>query len=212
VVKTALENEAIGEVKGVIFHHSAYKYHGLATLKTWLSCNKITSAHRKRIKPDITCRYIKFSNKNRGRIYEPRDYSKGSFVIEGSQGSISDSSSGTKGNLILEPILDHAMCKGFRIADITSSMDQDETDLMGRIDRDARVTSLMDNMKRVGFFRLLKRIYAGGGGYPLEEALDDMVVDYYLDKLGFYVSSFLMSIKSGLGSFLLKSFTKAIGK
>ena len=72
----------------------------------------------------------------------------------------------------------------------------------------ASVTSWMDGMKRVGLYRLLKQ----GEGYPLVEALDDMVADYYLDRLGFYHANFLMSVRSGLGAYLLSAATRILGR
>ena len=72
------------------------------------------------------------------------------------------------------------------------------------------VTSRMDDMKRVGLYRMMKRIHEGGGGYPLAEALDDMVADYYLDRLGFFRANPLMSVKTGSGAFLLRTVTRVL--
>ena len=65
--------------------------------------------------------------------------------------------------------------------------------------------------KSLAALRLLKRIEAGRGAYPLEEGLDDMLVDYHLEKLGFYVANPLTSQRSALGRAALKLLTRRGG-
>ncbi len=202
-----------GDPEHVEFHHSAYKYHSIATLKTLLRCSRITSARRKKTDKakGTVCRSFTLSNNRTGRVHEPRDYSRGSFVLSGGNWDVTDAShAGGEDGGLLEPVVADGSCKGFRIGDAAWDLNEDETALMGGVKSGSSVTSMMDEMKRVGLFRMLVRIHDGKGGYPLEEALDDMVIDYYLDRLGFYSSNPLMSVKSVMGRMLLKGLTGII--
>jgi hypothetical protein len=212
VVKDLLNRAVIGELKRVVFDRSAYKYHGLATMKHLLGCSKVTSAFRKKISAGAICRSLRFANRTNGQVFEPRDYEKGRFILEGNRGSISDYPDDREGNRLLEPILSDGACSGFRIGGDASHLDREERELMGQVAPGTGVTSLMEGMKRVGFFRMMKRIHRGDGGYPLQEALDDMAVDYYLEKIGFYFANPLMSVKSRIGSRLLKTATRLLAR
>jgi len=212
VVKDLVGRAVIGDLKQVVFNQSAYKYHGLASLKALLNCNRITSAFRKKIDAHSVRRNLRFANRKNGQVFEPRDYGKGRFILEGNKGSISDYPDAGQGNRVLEPIISNATCTGFRVGDDSTHLEQDEVGLMGKITGGSSVTSIMEPMKRVGFSRLMKSIHAGKGAYPLEEALDDMVIDYYLDKIGFFFANPLMSVKSGIGSRLLKTATRMIAR
>jgi hypothetical protein len=194
--------EALGELVRLEFHHSAYKYHGLATAKVWLGGPRITSARRRKTAPGVVRRTIRFSDDRSAVIDEPRDYATGSLRIEGREGSLSDGEN-------LTPVIQDGACKGFRAKEIVSYLDEDESNLMTP---GASVTAMMDDMKRVGLYRMLKRISDGGGGYPLIEALDDMVADYYLDRLGFFHANPLMSIKTGSGAAILRAVTRLVSR
>jgi hypothetical protein len=99
-------------------------------------------------------------------------------------------------------------CTGFRIGATETSLTADERALVRPKAPDAghparSVTARMDDMKRAGFLRLLERIHSGEGAYPVDQALDDMAVDYHLEKLGRYVSNPLTSPRFASGRFLL---------
>jgi hypothetical protein len=211
-VRAALDQKVIGDLREVEFFQSAYKYHGLAMLKNLLEGDRITRANRKKMKPHYQCRTFTFPGERMGRVIEPRDYDKGRFTLRGSQGAISDFSEDERGVRVLEPVVANDLWKGFRVGDVVSNLKLDEIDLMGEQDSSSSITSRMDDMKRVAFYRLLKNIHGGEGAYPLDEALDDMVIDYYLDKVGFYFANPLMSIKSGKGRSLLRAVTRVLSK
>jgi len=63
-------------------------------------------------------------------------------------------------------------------------------------------------MKRVGFLRLLRAIAAGRGAYVVAAGIDDMVVDYYLEKLGFWRSNALTNPRATLGRTLLETVSR----
>lgn len=210
VIHDALGRGLIGELRRVEFHQSAYKYHGLAALKTWLNCTRISSARKGKMGRGLERRELKFANGTSGRMYEPRDYAKGRFVVEGDKGSISDGANGSGDEHFLEPLVEGSTCRGFRIGEMTTALSADEMDLMGTMEAGARVTSVMDPMKRVGFYRMLKGMAEGDGGYPAREALDDMVIDYYLDKVRFFRGNPVMSVKSKIGHNLLKTASRVM--
>jgi hypothetical protein len=66
----------------------------------------------------------------------------------------------------------------------------------------------MEAMKRVGFLRLLRRIARGEGAYPIDSALEDMVVDYWLEKFGRYRATPLTRPDAPLGRALLRLLTR----
>ena len=53
-------------------------------------------------------------------------------------------------------------------------------------------------MKRIGLLRLFRGLAEGRPGYPLTSGLDDMLVDYHLEKLGRYVANPLTSAGGAL--------------
>ncbi|MBI5434574.1 MAG: hypothetical protein HZA52_17215 [Planctomycetes bacterium] len=76
----------------------------------------------------------------------------------------------------------------------------------------AGVTARMESMKRVGFLRLLESIDSGDGGYPLASGLDDMLVDYLLEKTGRWSSNALVSIDSSLARSLYTLLSRVAGR
>jgi hypothetical protein len=53
----------------------------------------------------------------------------------------------------------------------------------------------MQDMKRIGLLRLFRGIHEGRGAYPLLSGLDDMLVDYHLEKVGRYVANPMTSAR-----------------
>ncbi|MDP6386096.1 MAG: hypothetical protein QGI93_07870, partial [Planctomycetota bacterium] len=51
---------------------------------------------------------------------------------------------------------------------------------------DASVIARHEAMKRVGLLGVLRNVRDGGMGYPLTAAVEDTVVDYWLERLGRY--------------------------
>ncbi len=197
---------AVGEPRRVVFHRSAYAYHGVATAKALLGCDRVTRGRRK-----AGIRTLAFANGAVAEIVEPRDYSRGWVHVAGSAGSVTDAPDEVAGAAALEAIVTDGACTGLRAGDAVAELDADGTALMGAVEPGTRVTALMDPLKRVGFLRLLKRIADGQGAYPLDAAIDDMVVDYHLEKLGMYVSNPLTSARTGLSRFLLRSLSRVSG-
>lgn len=215
VVREAVAGGALGELRRAVFFQSAYAYHAVATLKAVLGSPRVLYGRRRRLGRGFGCRSLRFAGGRAALLFEPRDYAVGRFLLVGTRGSISDYPLKESGNLLLEPVVSDGACRGFRLGDHASELAPGEVELMGAWGTGAGadgVTARMEDMKRVGFLRLLEGIHAGRGGYPVREALDDMVVDYYLEKLGTYVASPLTSAKSALGRWLLGAVTRAAGR
>lgn len=192
------------------FHRSAYKYHGLAVLKRLFQSNRILLARVRDRNGNNPCRSISFSRNRRATILEPRDYSHGWFELSGSGVTVTDRKGKNEDQALISPIVEKGRCRGFAVMDTACNLKDEETSLIGPIDPETSVTSMMDGMKRVGFYRMLRRISDRGDGYSMEEALDDMVIDYYLDKIGFFHP--MMGVRSITGRLLLNAVTGAANR
>ena len=53
----------------------------------------------------------------------------------------------------------------------------------------------MESMKRIGFRRLLQSVAAGRGAYPVEQGLDDMAVDWFLERFGRWRANALLDVR-----------------
>ena len=209
-VRKAIDAGAIGKLKQAVFYQSAYAYHGVATAKALLG-GRVRSGKRRRMEGRFAERTLSLSGGKQAFIHEPRDYAIGRFTLIGSKGTIADQPQKHDGDLVLEPVVADGIWTGFRVGDVTTRLDGDEIELMREGDASLSITARMDDLKRVGFLRLLRSIASGQGAYPIGEALDDMVVDYWLEKLGRYVATPLTSVRSGAGRRLLSLVTRAGG-
>jgi len=203
----------LGELREVICDRSAYRYHGLALIKTLLGSRAVLSARRARLGEGATRVDLRLAGGGRGVMIEPRDYPHGVLTLVGASASASDGPGAAGGAgaagaagapLRLEPVVGPGgFCAGFRLGDLRGEIDDDEAALIGPLRAGESVTARMEDMKRAGLLRLLRAVHAGRGGYPLEEGLDDMAVDFLLEKAGRFRATALTSVKSPLGRSLL---------
>lgn len=198
----------------VDFHQSAYAYHGVATAKELLGSRRVTHGRRRKTGADNgAVRELAFANGTSASMLEPRDYPTGRVVLTTTSGVISERAG--EGDHLLAPITGaDGEWIGFRIGEVESALDEDEVALLRATAPPApgtTITSRMEDLKRVGFLRLLRAITSGAGTYPATEAIDDMVVDYHLEKFGLYFVNPFTSPRSGLGRFLLRALTRVGG-
>lgn len=193
---------ALGEVRSAVFDRSAYAYHGVALAKALLDRDRVASGRRVNLARPIAHRTLRLTNDRRALVIEPRDYAVGRFVLLGTKGSLSDAPIDGGAGALLEAMAEGERCLGFRIGPLETRLDDDEAALAAGDPPRASATARMAAMKRVGFLRLLRRIAAGRGAYPLEQALEDMVVDYALEKVGIWVSTPFTNIRSAPARFL----------
>ncbi len=198
--------EELGELRGVRFEHSAYAYHAVATTKALFGA-RVTSA-----RGTSGRREFALAGGARAVVVEPRDYATGHVVIEGSRARLSDAPERESGALALVPLLESDHCVGFRAGSASVRLDTDECALLRGDPPQARVTARMAALKRVGFLRLARTLARGEPGYPAEEGLDDMLIDYALGKIGRWRATPLSSVRSAPARFLFASLSRLAGR
>lgn len=207
-VRAAREAGLIGEPRELLLHHSAYAYHGLATAKVLLGAARVRSGRRSRSEGGDQERRIRFAGGTSAVVHEPRDYSMGTWTLTGTGGSISDHVGEAPGDHHLEVLVEGGLVAGFRIGAVETRLTEAEQALTGGAPPGASVTARQEAMKRVGFLRIWDSIAAGEMAYPLADGLDDMVVDYHLERLGRYVANPFTSPRSPIARVLLGSVTR----
>jgi hypothetical protein len=211
VVRAELASGSIGELREVRLMHAAYAYHAFATLKSLFGVERIAGARRVR-DGSGSRRLVRIDGERTALITEPRDYSRGWIELVGAGGAIVEGRSGAGGTLSLVPVIEAGVCVGFRVGDRAMRLAPREIELMSGPAPTLGVTARMEAMKRVGFLRLLDAIAAGRGAHPLASGLDDMLVDYWLEKTGRWSSNALTSIDSGLARGLYGALSRVAGR
>lgn len=213
----------LGAPRRVVFEHSAWRYHGLAMTRTVLGCDTIVRAARKGREVDKGRVTLHLANGAQGEIIEPRDYSSGHWVLHCALAHgrdagdtddvlVTDAAHGLPGALRLQPLIEGGRCRGFRLGEITTELSAAESELLGDVPLDATATALTDRLKAVGLMRLLTALHEGRGGYPLELGLDDMLVDYLLEKCGRWRRTPLTSLRSPVGRAVLPRVLKLLSR
>lgn len=194
---------AVGPLHRVEFERSAYAYHGIATARALFAARSIPSARRVALPGGLHERTLRFSGGRVARIVEPRDYSSGRLVFIGQGGSLSDAPEPGEGRFELAPELTDGAVTAITAGPVRLPLDGAESELTVGDARGATLTARQEAMKRVGFLRLLRRIGANKGAHPLELGLEDMVVDYALEKLGRWRSTPLTTPRAFLARQIL---------
>ncbi len=211
VAREVVRVGTIGALRRVILYQSAYRYHALAIVKQLFDGHAPRRGRHRRLSPHFEQRDLVYPGDRTAWVLEPRDYPTGRFLLIGERGSLSDDGQATAGNHRIEPIDEAGRCVGFRAAGIERRLDEVESTLMGERPPGG-VTARMEGQKRVGFLRLLRRIADGSGAYPTDDALDDMIVDYALEKLGRYRRSPFTSGTSAGGRALFAAISRFAGR
>lgn len=211
VVRAELSEGGIGPLIEARFLHAAYAYHAFATLKALFGVERIRAARRTRIAGGAR-RTATIDAQRRGVIVEPRDYQRGWIELHGAGGQIGERGHVPHGARELAPLVEGGECVGFRVGEREARLAEREVELMRGPEPSVGVTARMESMKRVGFLRLLDSIAAGRGGYLLETGLDDMLVDYWLEKTGRWRASALTGIDSALARRLYGGLSRLVGR
>ncbi len=198
----------LGGPRRLTLDRSAYAYHGLATAKALLGASRVRRARRRPLGPGRHERRIHFAGKRSARILEPRDYTQGCWTLECERGCISQD---PQADLRLEPILEADRVRGFRIGEQATHLSPLESALTAGDPPGSTVIARQAAMKRVGFLRIWQALARGEEGYPLDDALDDMVIDYHLEKFGHYLANPLTSSRSPLARTFLGTLTRLGG-
>jgi len=157
-------------------------------------------AHAKRVrgKDGVARREIVLQGGVRVEIVEPRDYAVGRIVVEGTRGRITDRLEAEEKGAELVPLLEKGACGGFRAGEIAEHLAPEEAELTRGDATGATITARMESMKRVGFRRLLLAISDGRGSYPIDDGLDDMAVDWFLERFGRWRRTPFTDVRHGL--------------
>ena len=182
----------LGAPRRAELDRSGYAYHGVALAKALLDDDHVRSGVRRR-RGGQEVRALRFAGGGEAHWTSPRDYSVGSVTLSCERGVLSDRA--REGGLTLQPTLAAGRQVGVRAGDTRLEFDDDEAALCTELAADAPLTARMQDMKRVGLLRLFRRVHEGRGAYPLTSGLDDMLVDYHLEKLGRYVANPLTSAR-----------------
>jgi hypothetical protein len=212
-VRRAVAAGSIGTLAGVLFQRSAYAYHGIATAKAVLGATRVSGARRVKIGNGLARRTLRLrGTAAEAWIVEPRDYSAGSVCVLGDAGSIADCEQDGPGvHLPLAPVLAAGEVTALRIGDEVFPFDAAERELLRGDPPELGLTARMDAQKRVGFLRLLRAIAAGRGAYPVDAALEDAVVDAYLERLNRYRATALTDPREPAARALLRVLTRVTG-
>ena len=210
-VRAFLESGAIGALREVAWLRSAYAYHGIAMARPFFGNATVSRGTRTRWRGPYAERVIRFRGAGTLRVIEPRDYATGSWLFLGERGQLADYPA--KDHHLLEPILEGGRAVGFAVGEVSARMEPEELELLGEpAGTGTGVARWMEGMKRVGLLRLLRRIDAGQGAYPLELAVDDTVADYHLEKFGRYVANPLTTPRFASARLALRALTKLAGR
>lgn len=185
LVRRAVEPDGlIGSLRTVELDRSGYAYHGVALAKALAGDRLVRSGARHRDSSGEV-RTLRLGNGVTVRWVNPRDYALGSIRLTGDRGTVTDR--GEAGEGLLEPVVRSERCVGVKLGDHSIEFDDPEIALTHERGQHASLTARMQDMKRIGLLRLLREVAAGRVAYPAVEGLDDMTVDYHLERLGRYV-------------------------
>jgi len=215
VIEAFLESDAIGDLKRVVFERSGYAYHGIAMGRRLFRARRVRRARQVRAGGDLARRTVRYDRGGEVAILSPRDYGRGHLTIEGTRGTISDDPE-SHADHHLSAVLDGETCKGFAIDSLKVELTPAEHSLMGSpvpaSTSGPGVWVWMEGMKRVGFLRLLEGIADGRGAYPLDQAVEDTVVDYHLEKLHRYISNPFTSAHFASARLVMRALTRVAGR
>jgi hypothetical protein len=182
---TAPDGE-LGPPRRAELDRSGYAYHGVALAKALLGDEHVRTGVCRR-QGGLEVRSLRFASGREAQWTSPRDYSLGAVTLACERGALSDRPAA--GVVTLQPVLAAGRQIGIRAGDLSLDFDDDEAALCTELPAEASLTARMQDMKRIGLMRLLRSMHEGRGAYPLASGLDDMLVDYHLEKLGRYVAN-----------------------
>ncbi len=177
----------LGTVTDVVFDRGAYRYHGIALIKALLGTERFKTVRLKRVKAKDSKREmveLQTESGARGQIIEPRDYAKGSFVISGTQGTVTDTASQTSPAILIKPIIRDGYCTGLSIGDTHIDFSEVERSLVGPVPETATITSLTLEFKRVGLARMLSDIAEGMAVRTVVQTTSDVRLDELVHYFG----------------------------
>ena len=155
LARRIIDEGKIGRIKSISFFHNGYKYHALASLKMLTNEYCITSIYNNKLSKEKRVKKITFSNGVKASFFEPRDYNKGKFLIEGEKGSIADYDYKGSNVFKIGYLTENNLYKGLTLNGQNVLPDQIEAKYLANISSGVEDVSLMNSMKIVGLMRLI---------------------------------------------------------
>ena len=210
-VRAAVRAGVMEAPRALLLEHCGYAYHALAIARCLCAAGPVTGARRRSWGGRLALREVRFRGGVALRVLEPRDYASGRVLVGDGRRTLADHALGVEGHLELTRIEAGERCLGFRAGEVETRLDEAEAGLYGARASGAGLTARMEDDKRVGFLRLWRSIASGAGAYPLLDGLEDMVVDYHLERFGRYLATPLTSPRWASGRATLGLLTRAGG-
>jgi len=191
LARKLIDEGRIGRLKRIYFFHNGFKYHAVASLKMLAGNSPVKAIIDRKFPDRLRQKKFRFHNGVGALLYEPRNYAKGKFLIEGESGFISDyEHAGTNvcriGYLVENDIYRGLTLNGTKIA--VNALD--EKYLTGITD-DLFNKSLMNTMKIRGLMDLIASADKERSPfhYPPIEGVRDRLIMRMADKLGYFNSA-----------------------
>ncbi len=210
-VRACVSAGELGEVSEWVLWKSAYAYHGVATAKSLLGAQQVQRGKRTHIDDGLCERRLQFKGGGRATLIEPRDYATGWIQVIGSESSLCDRPREGAGGLTLEAIEHSGLVRAVRVGDHHATLDEAEASLTAGDPGGTTLIARQAAMKRVGLLRILREVHAGGVGYPLDAGIEDMVVDYWLERAGVYWATPFTQPKAPLARMLYNGLSRLGG-
>lgn len=175
----------------VLLDRCGYAYHGVAMARRLLGGGRVRRA-RRRADGERDVRTLELESGGRATIIGPRVYAQGRFLVRFGTTSIGDHEDADVAVRAVvrsggEP--DAGRCVAFEAGNERVDLDPAESDLLGPWNDppDGPVAPHMHGLKRLGLRRLLTDLAHGSDGYAFADGLEDMAVDYHLERLRRYM-------------------------
>jgi hypothetical protein len=217
-----LARDDFGRLEEVEFVRSAYKYHAGAMAKGLLQAGPPLAASARAIAGaggSATRREYAFAGGRRAIVIEPRDYAQGSVTLRFEHGIATDAADLAAGDrdrglevVKIEPVIAGGRCVGLGAGRHEMRFDAAERALLRFDDPSLSLTARMEDWKRLGFVALLRVIAAGGIPYPVNDGLDDALVDLHLEKFRRFRRNALTGVERRPARWLLSLASRVIGR
>lgn len=212
LARRAATDDVLGPLREVRLEHAAWRYHGMALLKALFDA-PVRSGRRRALPGGGAEVELRFVGGGRGLVLEPRDYATGRVVLVGERATASDAPDAVPGSLPLVLESDGAGGARVRLGPLEERLPPAEVALLDPGDLDGgSVIAPMHALKRVGLARMLTDLAAGRPGYPLVEGLDDMAIDWTLEKAGRWLATPFTSLRSPLGRALTGTLLRPLAR
>jgi hypothetical protein len=154
LMRTVTATGAIGTVREVAMHGNGYRYHGLATIRSFFGFPMTAAIRRIPAGEGAVSLSFRFGSDRRGVIKEPYVAGRGHTTVTGSHGTITDDPE-REDALLIEPTYVDGEVAGFRLADRELRLPQ--LAMLRRISPPE--TTLFNDLKTCGLIRVFESLW-----------------------------------------------------